>query len=76
MATRERQALYQALRSHRSELEFTRRDASGPDLEMLDGRLAAAQQLLEWLSQALELEPQDRGAAELAQGQKPACDHR
>jgi hypothetical protein len=56
MTTRERQ-LYQALKAHKFELEITRSDASGPDREAVNRRIEAAWQLLEWLSQALELEP-------------------
>jgi hypothetical protein len=42
---------------HRFDLETTRRDASGPDLETLDRRIEASWQLLEWIEQALELQP-------------------
>jgi hypothetical protein len=56
--TREaRRQLYQALKAHKLELEIIRGVESGPDLEVLDRRIEAARLLLEWLSQALELEP-------------------
>jgi hypothetical protein len=58
MATREaRCQLYQALEAHKFGLEITRGLLSGPDLEILDRRIAAVQLLLEWLSRALEPHP-------------------
>jgi hypothetical protein len=58
MPTREaRHGLYQALTSHKAHLEITRGVTSGPDLEALDRRTEAARLLLEWLAQALGLEP-------------------
>jgi hypothetical protein len=50
--------LYQAIEAHRFDLEVTRSVASGLDLTILDRRLDAVRQLLESLSQALELELQ------------------
>jgi hypothetical protein len=49
-----RKALYEALKSHKFDLEITRSITSGPDLEVLNRRIEAARLLLEWLSQALE----------------------
>jgi hypothetical protein len=49
--------LYQAVKSHTLNLEITRAGASGPDLEVVDRRIADSRLLLEWLSQALELGP-------------------
>ena len=49
--------LYQAVKSHTFDLEITRGGASGPDLEVLDRRIADSRLLLEWLSQALEPHP-------------------
>jgi hypothetical protein len=46
--------LYQALKAHVSELEIQRGVTSGPDLEILDRRIEANQQLLKWLWRALE----------------------
>ena len=49
--------LYQAVKAHTSELEITRDVVEGFDREALDPRIEAARQLLEWLSQALEIRP-------------------
>jgi hypothetical protein len=49
--------LFQAVEAHKLDLEFERGVTSGRDLEVLDRRVEAAQQLLEWLSRALELGP-------------------
>ena len=59
MTTREtkRLQLYQALRTHASELEIERSITSGPDRDVLDRRIEAARLLLEWIWRALELEP-------------------
>jgi hypothetical protein len=58
MTTEEtQQRLYQVLKAHKFDLETTRGVTSGPDLEVLDRRIEAARRLLEWLAQALELEP-------------------
>jgi hypothetical protein len=58
MPTREaRHQLYQVLTAHKAHLEITRGVTSGPDLEALDRRIEAARLLLEWLAQALGLEP-------------------
>jgi hypothetical protein len=54
---RARKALYDAVRSHTSELENARGAASGFDRQVPDRELKAARRLLEWLSQALELDP-------------------
>jgi hypothetical protein len=51
-----RRHLYQALESHKFDLEITRSVASGLDLKTLDRRMEAVRMLLKWLSQALELE--------------------
>ena len=50
-----RRQLYQALEAHRFGLEIRRSVACGLDRKILDRRVEAAQRLLEWLSQALEL---------------------
>jgi hypothetical protein len=52
---RERQ-LYQALRAHKSDLEITE-CVRALDQEIMDRRIEAARQLVEWLERALELEP-------------------
>jgi len=58
MATREAQReLYQALSTHKFELEIIRGAAADPDLEVLDRRIEAVQLLLEWIARALGLEP-------------------
>jgi hypothetical protein len=57
MTTEGQRQLYQALSTHKFELEIIRGVASGPDLEVLDRRIEAAQLLLEWIARALELEP-------------------
>jgi hypothetical protein len=49
--------LFQAVKAHNLGLETTRPITSGLDLDVLDRRMEAAQRLLEWLSQALELHP-------------------
>jgi hypothetical protein len=54
MTRKTQRQLYQALNAHISDLEITRSFTSGPDLEVLDRRIEAAQQLLEWIEQALE----------------------
>jgi hypothetical protein len=59
-----RHQLYRALDAHKSQLEITRGVAAGPDLEALDRRIEAVQQLLEWISRAhraaLNLAREDR----------------
>jgi hypothetical protein len=52
---RERQ-LYQALRAHKSDLEITE-CVRALDQEIMDRRIEAAQQLLEWLEQELQIDP-------------------
>ena len=47
------------LTAHKAHLEIIRGVTSGPDLEALDRRIEAARLLLEWLAQALGLEPPD-----------------
>jgi hypothetical protein len=55
--------LYQAVEAHKFDLEIKRNVVSGLGHEILDRRVEAAQRLLEWLSQALELEaPVSRAA--------------
>ena len=56
--------LYQAVKSHTLLLEITRAGASGLDLEVLDRRIEEARLLLEWLSQALEIDPRASPAVE------------
>jgi hypothetical protein len=59
MATSEaRRRLYQALKAHKFELEIARGVTSGLDQEILVRRIEAARLLLEWISQALEPQPQ------------------
>jgi hypothetical protein len=58
MAARDSQRkLFQALEAHIFDLEITRGVTSGSNQETLDRRIEAAQLLLEWLSQDLELDP-------------------
>jgi hypothetical protein len=57
MTTEAQRQLYQALSTHKFELEIIRGAASGPDLEVLDRRIEAVRLLLEWIALALELEP-------------------
>jgi hypothetical protein len=56
--TRETQRqLYQALKTHKLDLEITRPITSDLDLEVLDRRIEAARLLLEWLSRTLGPDP-------------------
>jgi hypothetical protein len=74
MATTEAQRqLYQALEAHQSHLEITRSFPCGPDLDVLDRQIEAAQQLLEWLERALEIGPPASPAAQtLSSSTSPA----
>jgi hypothetical protein len=54
-ASETQRQLYQALKAHKSDLEITRATASGLNQE-IDPRIEAVRRLLEWLSQALEIE--------------------
>jgi hypothetical protein len=56
MATEAQVELHQALEAHKLDLEITR-GVSALDQESLDRRIEATQRLLEWLSQALRLQP-------------------
>jgi hypothetical protein len=51
-----RRQLYEAVAAHRADLEIERGFA-GLELKVLDRRIEASQQLLEWLEQAHELPP-------------------
>ena len=77
MASRESELhLFQALEAHKFELENSRDLTSGQNLDALDRRIAAAELLLETLSQALKLEPlaspEVRGPPSSDQDQTPA----
>jgi hypothetical protein len=56
MATEAQVELHQALEAHKFDLEITR-GVSALDQESLDRLIEATQRLLEWLSQALGLQP-------------------
>jgi hypothetical protein len=57
MATDAQIDLFQALKTHKFELELIRGLNAGPHLEALDRRIEAARLLLIWLAQALEPHP-------------------
>jgi hypothetical protein len=48
----DRRQLYQAVKTHASNIEIARSFTSDLDLEVLDRRIEATRLLLEWLSQA------------------------
>ena len=56
MATEAEVKLYEALKAHKFDLEITQ-GVWALDKEIMDRRIEAAQQLLEWLEQELEIEP-------------------
>ena len=56
MATEAQVEVYLALQAHKCDLEITR-GVSALDQEVLDRRIEDVQRLLEWLEQALEIEP-------------------
>jgi hypothetical protein len=56
-ATEAEVKLYDALRAHKFDLEITQ-CVWALDQEIMDRRIEAAQQLLEWIEQEFEIEPQ------------------
>jgi hypothetical protein len=75
--TRDREAkfeLFQAVERHKLDLEFERGVISGPDLEVLDRRVEAVQQLLEWLSRALGPDPPSFPAVQTLWSSSPQAD--
>jgi hypothetical protein len=57
VATEAQVKLYEAVKAHKFDLEITE-GVWALDQEIMDRRIEAARQLLEWIEQELEIEPQ------------------